>query len=89
MAIRTVDDEWRGYPAQGSGHMRMCGTARLRAYDFHSSLGEGNGMNPKELLVAAYAGLLDGASADQCGRHCQPHPCNNEDGFRRARRRMT
>jgi hypothetical protein len=52
-------------------------------------MGEGNGMNRKELLVAAYAGLLDGASADQCGRHCQPHPCNNEDGFRRARRRMT
>ena len=58
MAIRTVDAEWRGNLAQGSGHMRLGSGAFEGSYDFRSRLDEGNGTSPEELLGAAHAGCF-------------------------------
>ena len=65
MAIRTSDAEWRGNPAQGSGHMRLGSGAFDAPYDFRSRMGDGKGTNPEELLGAAHAGCFSMALSAQ------------------------
>jgi osmotically inducible protein OsmC len=58
MAIRTVDAEWRGNLAQGSGRMQLGSGAFEGSYDFRSRLDEGDGTSPEEPLGAAHAGCF-------------------------------
>jgi lipoyl-dependent peroxiredoxin len=57
MAIRTVDAEWHGNLAQGSGRMQLESGACEGSYDFRSRMDEGK-HEAGEMLGAAHAGCF-------------------------------